>query len=87
MFVRWGFDDDRARRGDTVEWVWSSGGHNVVADTTPEGSDWTGTMDAPTAVYDAGHAYSHTFEIAGTYSYYCNPHRGSGMTGEVVVEE
>lgn len=73
--------------GDSVEWVWSSGGHNVVADTTPDASDWTGTADAPSAVYDAGHAYSHTFEVAGTYSYYCNPHRGSGMTGEIVVEE
>lgn len=73
--------------GDVVEWVWSSGGHNVVADSTPEGADWTGTEGAPTAVYDAGHAYSHTFDVAGTYTYYCNPHRGSGMTGEVVVEE
>lgn len=73
--------------GDTVEWFWSSGGHNVVADSTPDGADWTGTADAPSAVYDAGHEYSHTFEVAGTHSYYCNPHRGSGMTGEVVVEE
>lgn len=73
--------------GDTVEWVWSSSGHNVVADATPAESDWTGTADAPNAVYDAGHEYSHTFAVPGTYSYYCNPHRGSGMTGEVAVEE
>ncbi|MFC6953570.1 plastocyanin/azurin family copper-binding protein [Halorubellus litoreus] len=73
--------------GDTVEWVWSSGGHNVVADSTPDGADWSGTEGAPSAVYDAGYEYSHTFEVAGTYAYYCNPHRGSGMTGEVVVEE
>jgi len=72
--------------GDAVEWVWSSGGHNIVVDSQPDGADWQGTEGDAGTVHDAGHEYSHTFETAGTYAYYCNPHRASGMTGEVVVE-
>lgn len=73
--------------GDTVEWTWSSGGHNVVVDSKPEGSNWTGTEELEGSVYDAGYSHTFTFETAGTYAYYCSPHRASGMTGEVVVEE
>lgn len=72
--------------GDTVEWVWDAGGHNVVADSTPDGTEWSGTDGAPTATYAAGHTYTHTFDIAGEYTYYCDPHRGRGMTGSITVE-
>ncbi|WP_248908472.1 plastocyanin/azurin family copper-binding protein [Halocatena marina] len=34
-----------------------------------------------------GQTYSHTFEIPGTYSYFCIPHEPAGMAGSVVVEE
>jgi len=27
-----------------------------------------------------------TFDTAGTYDYYCEPHRGAGMVGKVIVE-
>jgi plastocyanin len=37
-------------------------------------------------VVEPGEQYSHTFEQAGTYEYYCIPHEGSGMTGTVEVE-
>jgi|AntRauTorcE11898_2_1112593.scaffolds.fasta_scaffold12452_3 plastocyanin len=73
--------------GDTVEWTWSSGGHNILVDSKPEESDWTGTESLEGSVYDAGYSHSHTFDTPGTYAYYCSPHRASGMTGEVVVEE
>lgn len=72
--------------GDTVEWVWSSGGHNVVPESTPDGSDFGGSEGDESTTYDAGHSFSYTFETPGTYAYYCAPHRSSGMTGEVVVE-
>lgn len=73
--------------GETVRWVWRSGGHNVVAASTPDGSDWAGTPDAPDALYDAGYEYDHTFEVAGTYEYYCAPHKSLGMTGTVSVTQ
>jgi plastocyanin len=71
--------------GDTVRWEWENGGHNVKADTTPDGSDWSGTPGSD--LYSSGHTYSYTFETPGEYSYYCDPHRGSGMTGSFTVTQ
>lgn len=33
----------------------------------------------------AGEAFEHTFEIPGSYAYFCIPHEGSRMTGTVRV--
>jgi plastocyanin len=63
--------------GDTVEWVWQSGGHNVV----PEGGgDW-----GHEPLENAGFSYSHTFEEAGEVSYVCQPHASAGMAGAIAV--
>ena len=75
--------------GDTVKWVWASGGHNVVSGTG-------GTADnkfcspnnatcgtTPTSV--AGTTYSFTFATKGSYPYFCKPHVGAGMTGTITV--
>jgi len=70
--------------GETVRWNWDGSGHNIVVESKPDGSSWEGD-DAD--LYDAGHTHEHQFEVAGEYSYYCNPHRGSGMVGSVTVEE
>ncbi|MDZ7701324.1 MAG: plastocyanin/azurin family copper-binding protein [Halobacteriales archaeon] len=32
-----------------------------------------------------GESYSHTFETAGTYEYFCIPHESAGMVGTVTV--
>jgi plastocyanin len=69
--------------GDTVLWEWDGSGHNVVVESQPSGAEWPGD-DAD--LYAAGHTHSYTFEVAGEYSYYCQPHRGSGMTGSFTVE-
>lgn len=71
---------------ETVTWTWDSSNHNVVVETQPDGADWRGTEGAPTKTFDEGHEYSHAFETPGTYAYFCNPHKGLGMTGEIVVE-
>jgi predicted lipoprotein with Yx(FWY)xxD motif/plastocyanin len=71
--------------GDTVRWVWRGDSHNVRADTTPDGSDWRGTPG--NGLFDEGHEYSYTFEVAGECSYYCVPHEGLGMTGSFTVRE
>lgn len=78
------------RAGDTVTWTWAFGGHNVV-------SGANGTADnafcspadmncaaAPTS--NAGFKYSHTFNAAGTFNYFCAPHFGAGMMGSVIVQ-
>ena len=71
--------------GETVRWVWEGGGHNVVPDSTPSGSDWEGTPGGSGDTYDEGYEYSHTFEVAGEYEYYCAPHRSLGMEGSFTV--
>jgi plastocyanin len=69
--------------GATVRWEWRSGGHNIVVDSQPDGADWSGTAGEDT--YDEGHTHTHTFDTAGTYEYYCDPHRALDMVGTVTV--
>ena len=73
--------------GTTVRFTWESDLHNVVVASQPEGADWPGTAGGEAETYDTGHEYTHTFETAGTYEYYCSPHRASGMTGSITVSE
>lgn len=64
--------------GDTVNWVNQGGAHNVRADdgsfrTDVRATNWT---------------FSHTFNTAGEFPYYCEPHGGpggSGMSGKIIV--
>jgi len=65
--------------GTTVTWVWTGEGgqHNVVDEDGQFESELVG---------DSGFEFEYTFEEAGTYLYYCDPHRGLGMKGAVVVE-
>jgi plastocyanin len=62
--------------GGTVEWVWESGGHNVV----PESGEW-----GHEEIAGPGTTYSHTFEEAASFEYVCEPHAGAGMVGSVTV--
>jgi len=73
--------------GDTVRWVWKAGGHNVKANSTPDESDWSGTPGGEFDTFDAGHVYTHTFEVAGDYEYYCGPHESVEMMGSFTVSE
>jgi len=67
----------------TVTWNWPAGsfGHNVVPDngSTPVTSG--GLVNGPTT-------YSFTFDVPGTYRYYCASHGapgGVGMSGTITV--
>lgn len=73
--------------GSTVTWKWESNNHNVVVASQPKKASWKGTAGPPNKTYGTGHTYKHTFETLGTYEYYCDPHRGLGMTGTVEVVE
>lgn len=69
--------------GDTVTWEWGSGGHNVNPQSQPADANWQGEQD----LLERGAVHEHTFEVAGTYEYQCDPHAASGMVGTVIVEE
>lgn len=71
--------------GETVRWVWRAQGHNVKPASVPSGAEWEGTPGDEFATFDSGYTYSYTFDTAGTYEYYCAPHRSSGMTGSFTV--
>jgi plastocyanin len=80
-------DEIKVCAGDSVTWVNNKGGpHNVVFDeeAVPSGVDAEGiSMDDQLG--DAGATYTVKLEKAGTYGYFCEPHRGAGMTATVVV--
>jgi plastocyanin len=69
--------------GATVQWTWESDFHTVTVDSQPEGENWSGTGEE---THDTGYTHVHTFSTAGTYEYYCQPHRSQGMTGTLTVE-
>lgn len=89
--------------GEPVVWKnTSSRGHTVTAyaDGLPEGAAYfaSGGYESESAARDewrtggggtiaGGETYEHTFEVAGTYSYFCIPHESGGMVGEVLVRE
>ncbi len=72
--------------GTTVEFLWDSDLHNIVVESQPDDGDWSGTEGGESKTYDTGHEYSHTFEVEGTYEYYCAPHRAAGMEATIVVD-
>ncbi|WP_336338313.1 cupredoxin domain-containing protein [Haloarcula brevis] len=84
--------------GDTVDWVTTGAvAHSVTAyeEDLPDGAAYfaSGEFDSESAArksYPQGsvstdETYSHTFETAGEFPYFCIPHE-SGMVGTVVVE-
>ncbi len=69
--------------GTTVRFVWETGGHNIVVDSQPDGADWAGHEP----LEGAGFEHEHTFDVAGEYHFWCQPHRGIGMVADIVVSE
>jgi plastocyanin len=67
--------------GDSVTWMWSSSGH----------SSTSGSPGTPTGLWDSGlqnngFSFMHTFNIAGSFPYYCTAHGFCcGMVGMVTV--
>jgi plastocyanin len=69
--------------GTPVEFVWQTSNHNINLDSKPDGSDWEGHDP----IENEGFTHEHTFETTGEYHFWCDPHRGLGMIGDIVVEE
>jgi len=66
--------------GTTVAFEWDDDGHTLTVEAQPDGGGWTGVDSSPSA----GATHTQTFDVAGTYEYYCRPHRGE-MRGTITV--
>jgi plastocyanin len=86
--------------GQTVTWSnESSESHTVTAfeDSIPEGAEYfaSGGASSEAAARDdvadgllkPGDTFQMTFDVPGTYRFFCIPHESSGMKGTVVVAE
>lgn len=94
------FDPDAATVAPGTTVVWENVGtigHSVTAyeDEIPDEAEFfaSGGFDSEQAARDAypegdiagGESYEHTFEVEGTYGYFCIPHETAGMVAELTV--
>lgn len=76
--------------GDSVEWRNTSLFTHTVTDEPGKASS-AGDASLPEgatpfrAELPPGQVFRHTFEVSGTYHYFCEPHERFGMVGQVVV--
>ena len=76
--------------GDSVEWRNTSLFTHTVTDE-PDKASSAGDAALPEgaepfrAELPPGQVYRHTFPVAGTYGYFCEPHERFGMTGKIIV--
>ncbi len=65
--------------GDSIKFVNNKlAPHNAVFDGHEE-------LSHADLAFAPGESWEETFSTAGTYDFYCEPHRGAGMVGKVVV--
>jgi halocyanin-like protein len=64
----------------TFEWVGNQS-HNVLFEKMPDGAGISGYEP----LESSGFTHEITFETAGIYHYYCQPHKGLGMLGAIAV--
>lgn len=70
------------KSGDTVKWVNNKlAPHNVVFE-----GDKATAFNHKALLFSSGESFETTFNDPGTYSYYCEPHRGAGMIGKITVQ-
>jgi plastocyanin len=70
------------KAGDTVKWVNNKlPPHNIMFEDKSMADKSHDAM-----LFTPGESYEATFDTAGTYSYYCAPHRGAGMAGKITVQ-
>jgi plastocyanin len=88
------FDPDtvRVEAGETVRWKNTSIiVHTVTADPEEATKEESVRLPEGAAPFDSGDmdpkaTYEYTFEVPGTYRYFCIPHEGTKMFGTVIVE-
>nr|YP_009531089.1 plastocyanin precursor [Paulinella micropora]AXY63778.1 plastocyanin precursor [Paulinella micropora] len=68
------------KAGDTVKFINNKlAPHNAVFDGHEE-------LSHSDLAFAPGESWEETFSTPGTYDYWCEPHRGAGMVGKVIVE-
>jgi plastocyanin len=78
-------------RGATVTWVNNSSLQHTVTDDPSKAQNQadaqlpSGVQPWDSGNVDAGKTYEHTFDVPGTYKYFCIPHESAGMTGTIIV--
>lgn len=79
--------------GESVTFEIDSGSHSATAYKKGTGQasvtripDGAETFDSG-ILSEQGATFEHTFETAGTYDYFCTPHKGLGMIVRIVVGE
>jgi len=73
--------------GDSVKWINNKGGpHNVVFDEegVPSGVNYE-DISMFDQMGEEDETFTMKFESKGEYAYYCEPHRGAGMNGVLIV--
>jgi plastocyanin len=81
-------DEVTIKVGESVSWVGNKGmPHNVVfdEDEAPSGADLA-ALNHEDMINEGGEKVTSKFDKPGTYPYYCEPHRGAGMNGTVIVK-
>ncbi|BAZ07908.1 plastocyanin [Calothrix sp. NIES-3974] len=79
--------------GDTIKWENNKlPPHNIVFDSVKnpaKSADLAKALSHKQLMMNPGQALETTFPAdapAGEYTFYCEPHRGAGMVGKVIVE-
>ena len=81
------------KSGDTVPWVNNQiPPHNVIfeGNKVPNGDKaLADKISHKKLLFTKGDSFETTFSdaAAGSYSYYCQPHRGAGMVGKIIVQD
>jgi plastocyanin len=78
-------------RGATVTWV-NTGTvpHTVTDDPSKAAKPTDAVLPSGAQPWDSGNVaggatYSHTFDVAGQYTYFCIPHEALGMVARITV--
>lgn len=78
--------------GDTVRWQSASVMvHTVTCDPAKAARPLDAALPEGAQPFDSGNiepqgSFEHRFTVPGTYKYFCIPHEGADMLGEVIVK-
>ena len=88
------FDPDTLTIAKGTAVTWTNGStmpHSVTDDPAKAANKADALLPSGAAAWDSGilqpgGTFSHTFDVAGTYKYFCVPHESLGMVATVVVQ-